>query len=133
MPRDGKHLKPHQFKKGAPSANPRGRIPNAAIQALRKVTLESYREAIEIVMTGNLKELKEIVENPTSTALQVGIATSFLTAIKKGDYHIIEAIAQRIIGKIPETLNVNSNVNATIGIFDQVALKAAIAKLESDV
>jgi hypothetical protein len=125
-----------QFKKGQ-SGNPHGRIPNPALKALRKLTIESYREVIELVMTGNMAELKSIVEDPKSTALQVGIARAFFNAIKKGDYAIIERIAERIVGKIPDQINIksenNTKIAATVSMFDKEKLKEAMAKLESDV
>lgn len=128
-------LAKHTFKKGQ-SGNPEGaRAHNPAIKALTKLTIESYREVIEIVMTGTLQDLKEMAEDPKTSALQVGIATSFMKAIKSGDYAIIEKIAERIIGKIPDELNVNSkNVNANLNAaIDKTKLKAAFEQLQKDV
>lgn len=128
-------LAKHTFKKGK-SGNPEGaRLHNPAIKALTKLTIESYREVIELVMTGNLTDLKEMAEHPKTSALQVGIATSFLKAIKDGDYGVIERIAERIIGKIPDELNVNSkNINANLNTsIDKAKLKAAYEALEKDV
>lgn len=130
-------MKARQFKKGQ-TGNPNGRPPlNPAMKALRKITLDSYREVIELVMTGNMAELKAIVEDPNSTALQVGVARAFFNAIKKGDYAIIERIAERIVGKIPDELNIKSDNNnktaVTISMFDREKLKAEMAKLEADV
>lgn len=128
-------MKKHAFKKGV-SGNPEGgRVHNPAIRALTKLTIETYRECVELVCTGNLTDLKEMAENPKTSALQVGIATAFMKAIKSGDYTVIERIAERIIGKIPDELkvtsqNVNANLNATI---DKAKLKAAMDALEKDV
>lgn len=128
-------MKAKQFQKGR-SGNPEGaRAHNPLVKALKKLTIESYREVIEIVMTGTLTDLKEMAENPKTSALQVGIATSFMKAIKAGDYTIIEKIAERIIGKIPDELNVNSkNINANMNAaIDKTKLKAAFEQLQKDV
>jgi len=128
-------MKAAQFQKGR-SGNPAGaRAHNPAIKALRKLTLETYREVIELVLTGNLTELKAMAEDPDTPAVQVGIATAFMKAIKNGDYSVIERIAERIIGKIPDELNINSkNVNANLNAaIDKEKLKAAYAELEKDV
>lgn len=136
MPKTTKHLKKHQFKKGKPSANPEGgRLHNPAIRALSKLTVETYREVIQIVLTGTLADLKAMAENPNTSALQVGIATAFMKAIQSGDYTVIERIAERIVGKIPDELKVTSNnINATLSAaVDMDELKRAYKKIRSDV
>lgn len=138
MPRTTKHLKNHQFKKGAPSANPAGgQLHNPAVRALSKLTVDTYREVIELVLTGKLADLKAMIENPNTPAIQVGVATSFVKAIKAGDYGVIERIAERIVGKIPDVINVNSNnktdLTGRLAVLDYDKLKSQLAKLESDV
>ena len=130
-------MKAKQFKKGQ-TGNPNGRPPlNPAMKALRKLTIEAYREVIELVMMGNLSELQKIVKDPNSTALQVGIARAFYNAIQKGDYAIIERIAERIVGKIPDEINIKSENNtklaATVSMFDKDKLREAMLKIEADV
>ncbi len=138
MPKTTKHLAKHQFKKGAPSANPEGaRKHNPAIIALGKLTVQTYREVIEVVLTGNLQSLKDMVDDPKTSALQVGIATAFIKAIKSGDYAVIERIAERIVGKIPDEINLNANSKLTlvdrVKSIDREALREAMKDLEHDV
>lgn len=124
-----------RFKKGQ-SGNPQGgRLHNPITRALKNLTVESYRECIEAVCTGNLDNLKAMVDDPKISALQVGIARAFIKAMQAGDYAVIERIAERIVGKIPDELNVtsnnvNANLNATI---DKEKLKAALEQLEKDI
>lgn len=122
------------FKKGQ-SGNPRGgQMHNPAVKALKKLTIETYREVIELVLTGNLTDLKAMAENPATPALQVGIAAAFMKAIKSGDYTVIERIAERIVGKIPDVVNVNStNTNTNLNSIDKATLRQALAELEDDV
>ncbi len=126
------NLKP--IKKGE-IRNPNGaRTHNPITKALQKLTIETYREVIELVLTGNIDALKEMIEDKKTPAIQVGIATSFLTAINKGEYAVIERIAERIIGKIPEQLNINStNSNINHTTFEPAKLKAAFDKIKNDV
>lgn len=130
-----KAAEPYMFKKGK-SGNPEGaRAHNPITKALKNLTIETYREVIEAVCTGNVANLKRMVEDPRTPALQVGVATAFMKAIKSGDYAVIERIAERIVGKIPDELkvtsqNVNANLNASI---DKQKLKAALEQLEKDV
>ncbi len=134
MPKSAKHLEKHKFQKGK-SGNPRGRIPNEAIKALRKITIETYREVIEMVLTGKVEDLIALAKHPDTPAIQVGVASSFLKAIKSGDYAVIERLAERIIGKIPDQLNViqNTTVNTKVTDIDRDALKKAMAELENEV
>lgn len=125
---------PYKFKPGQ-SGNPKGRPPLNPIQrALKNLTVETYRDVIQAVCTGNLDNLKAMVEDPSISALQVGVARAFLKAMQAGDYAVIERIAERIVGKIPDELkvsssNVNANLNATI---DKEKLKAALEHLEQE-
>ncbi len=126
---------PYKFKPGV-SGNPKGRPPLNPIQrALKELTVETYRKVIETVCTGNIDNLRQMVEDPRTSALQVGVATAFMKALKAGDYATIERIAERIVGKIPDELkvssaNTNTNLNTSI---DKSKLKAALAELENEV
>lgn len=122
----------NRFKKGQ-SGNPHGRVPNPAMRALRLTTVDSYREVIQLVINGNLSELKAMIENPETSALQVGVATAFFKAIKTGDYTVIERIAERIVGKIPEELKVTSNNMTVLQTVDPKVLQIELKKLEDDI
>lgn len=128
--------KEHQFKKGK-SGNPEGaRAHNPIRKALKNLTVQSYREVIEAVCTGNLAELKRMVEDPTTSALQVGVAKAFVKALNDGDYATIERIAERIVGKIPDELNVvskNLNANVNTKPIDRKEVVEIVKKLEGDV
>jgi len=134
MARSTAHLKKHQFKKGAPSANPNGgRAHNPVTKALRNLTIESYREVIELVLTGNLKDLKALAENPDTPVIKVGVATAIMTAITKGDADVIEKFVSRLVGKIPDEINVKGSLNTTVALIDPKKLKQAWDELNTDV
>jgi hypothetical protein len=121
-----------QFKPGN-RANPiGGHAHNKASKALRKITLPKYREVVELVVSGTLDDLKRMADS--NDALKSGIARAFYKAIRNGDYDMIERIAQRIIGKIPDVLEVtNLNVTPNDDQLDIVKVKAALKKFENDV
>jgi hypothetical protein len=128
-----KEAEPYKFKKGR-SGNPEGaRAHNPVTKALKNLTIETYREVIQLVLTGNVAAIKAMVEHPSTPAIQVGIATAFMKAIKNGDYAVIERIAERIVGKIPDELKVTSNNTSLVGTIDPTKLKAALAKLDEEV
>lgn len=130
-----KQLRNHVFKPGN-NANPNGRPPlDPAQKALRKLTLPKYRAVVEVVTGGSIPELKALAEQ-TEDALTAGIARAFFKAIQKGDYDIIERIAARIIGKIPDVVEVN-NTNLNLTTDDQPVdvqkLRSAIRKFHDEI
>lgn len=136
-----KAAEPYKFKKGK-SGNPEGgRAHNPAIRALKNLTIETYREIIELVLTGNLAQLEKLIKDESSSALQVGVATAFAQAIKAGDYEVIERIAERIVGKIPEVIhvksdNVNKNIDTLAAVKEGLSkerIAATLAELEKSV
>jgi len=127
--------RPYMFKPGQ-SGNPEGgRRHNPAIKALKKITLEVYREIIELVLTENISELERIENDPQTPAIQVGAARAFRLGIQRGDWNLIEQFAARLVGKIPDELNVRSqNLNANLnGALDPLKVKAALKELEEEV
>lgn len=92
-----------------------------------------------MALTGTVGELKALATDPKTPAIQVGIATAILQAIKVGDPSVLERFMERIIGKIPDKLEVTSvssvsiDVNAQIAVLTDADLKARMLRLESDV
>lgn len=137
MKKTAPQLKPHHFKKGQ-SGNPRGRpILSPEQKALRELTLETYREVIRTALTGNIQALKDLAENPDTPAIQVGVATAIMRAIKDGDPSVLERFAARIVGKIPDDIRITTTgeitVNAKISMADDAEIKARLAKIRADV
>lgn len=141
-----KHKLPPQLNetkwKPGTSGNPNGRpkgTTNPIQRALKELTIDTYREVIEMVLTGNLDALKEIAESKTAAAIQVGLARAFIKAIKEGDHEVMERMAERIIGKIPDQINlVSKNLNANMDVPAESAVtvdevKAAFNELEREV
>lgn len=131
----GKPPREFQFKPGS-SGNPSGR-PKMTPQArvMKRLTIESFQECIELVCTGNIAALEEMRDDPLVSALQVGIAASLVRSMKEGDYETIEKIVSRIVGKMPEEFNIrstnfNANANADLG---KEKLKAILAKIDVDI
>lgn len=118
------HLKP-PWKKGQ-SGNPKGR-PKGSVSviphALREISLPIFREVIETVLKGNMAALNAIIEDPEAPVIKVAVAKSFRKALKAGDYSTVERIIERIVGKIPDELNlVSKNMNANVSLPTESAV-----------
>jgi phage terminase small subunit len=128
-----KNLK--MFKKGQ-SGNPLGgKLHNPALRALRSFTNETFREVLELVLTGNQAKLSDIIIDPSSTNLEVLIAKAFQNAIKSGDFHLVERIAERLLGKVPDTIKIGKITNAKeiISDADKEEIKQILTKIKADV
>lgn len=106
---------------------------NPVIKALRKLTLPLYREVIELALTSNIAQLQKLAADPDTPAIQVGVAIALMKAIKVGDWDILEKIASRIVGKIPDEVNVNSNNSTKLSVVDERKVAEVLKKLELDV
>jgi hypothetical protein len=90
------NLKP--AKKGE-KRNPEGARTHKTYQ-MKKLTNLELQDIINAVLNKNKKELKSIIDDPEASALKVGVATSIAKAISRGDWKTIEAIIERIVGKV---------------------------------
>ena len=100
---------------------------------IRRLTIEVLREIIELALTGNIEALKEMAENPKTPVIQVGVAFSLMNAVKKGDWDTQEKIISRILGKLPDQLNVVSQNHTTHATIDEAKMKEVLKKLEEEV
>lgn len=100
------NIKPYQFKpghKGGP-----GRPPDKLGRQLRQLTQDEFRDIANMVIRGNLDEVEEIAEDRTQSIVKVMVARAILTAHAKGDFYQFDAILNRIIGKVSQTVSVET-------------------------
>lgn len=106
-----------RWKKGQ-SGNPKGRQANPITKALRNLTVKEYQEVINLALKGNLRDLQALINDPNTSCMQVGVATALAKAIKAGDVDIIDRLASRIIGKIPDKFEFTGEDGGPIEIAD---------------
>lgn len=123
-----------RFKKGQ-ITNPNGQSGGLRSE-LKKLTLDTYRDIIQMVVTGDVEALQQIIKDPKQPAIKVAVATSFAIAMKKGDFETVELILSRLIGKVPDVIRVhNTGSIATTELNkkdDKERVRGIIAKLESE-
>jgi len=128
-------LKKHSFKPGQ-SGNPLGaKLHNPAVRALKNFTHETFREVLEVVLTGTYADLIAIIENPESSNLHVVVAKAFRDSVDTGNYSLVERIAERLLGKPPETIHITkkTDLRAIIASTDRTEIKKALSEIEDDV
>ena len=78
-----------------------GRAHNPAIRALKNFTHETFREVLEVALTGKPGDLDAIIDDPESTNLEIIVAKAFRDSVDTGSYSLVERIAERLLGKPP--------------------------------
>ena len=101
------NLKP--FKKGE-VANPNGR-PRKYVSELRAqgYRLSEVNDAIQVLMSMTIDELKDVYTNPKATVLEKTIASAIRKSIEKGSLYSIETLLTRVYGKPKEQVDLNAS------------------------
>lgn len=102
--------------------NPYGR-PRKYVSELRAqgYKISEVNDAIQVLMSMTLDELKDVYMNPEATALEKTIAGAIKKSIEKGSLYSIETLLTRVYGKPKEQMD----LNASGGIEIQVVYKDA--------
>lgn len=81
-------------------ANPKGRpkLP-AEVKALRFLTAEALKEALQVLVFATMDELKAILSNPDQPVLNRAYARALINGESFGDLTIIEAVLSRVVGR----------------------------------
>jgi hypothetical protein len=124
-----------KFKKGQ-SGNPDGgRKHNPEMRKIKNLTQEELIEVGNMVIKGSTEEMRALVINPESNVLQAMVARVALRTISKGDPKALETLLCRLIGKVPDIVQLNSNnTNANVNVsVSKEDLRAVVKELEDDV
>ena len=109
----GFHTNPERINKG-------GR-PRKYVSLLKEQGYKAseVNDAIQVLMSMTLDELKEVYTNPKATVLEKTIASAIRKSIEKGSLYSIETLLTRVYGKPKEQVD----LNASGGLQIQVVYK----------
>lgn len=99
---------------------------NPLLRTMRKFSQKYFAEVIDMAVMGNLEGLASIINDPKSEAIKVGVAKSLFNAIADGDWDVLDRIVSRLIGKVPDKINIT-----TEDLSDE-ELDAKIKQLEAE-
>lgn len=101
-----KNLRP-PWKPGQ-SGNPSGRPKDPpGMSELRKLTRQTYKELVELMLLDKWDELAKIRANPKERPLKRLLASVLVQADRKGDIHALDKLLERVIGKVKEEVHVS--------------------------
>lgn len=106
------------------SGNPKGRPPDSPeIKALKKLTKGELAVLLNKVLQSKPEDLKTF----KGTVLELWLAAGATKAIQTGDYSRLEFLINRLIGKVPDKLEV-SEIDS---VSDEELLKMAENAIQS--
>ena len=96
-PPEGKRFKPGQ------SGNPLGAAAhNPELKKLRRLTQQDVADVGTLIVEGDITTLRKLAADKNENALKGVMASVWLRAYDKGDMNAMDAILNRIIGKVKE-------------------------------
>ena len=109
------NLKP--FKKGQ-VANPNGR-PRKFVSQLKDqgYKVSEVNDAIQVLMSMTINELKDVYNNPQATVLEKTVAAAIRKSIEKGSLYSIETLLTRVYGKPKEQVDLNNSGGVEIKVI----------------
>jgi hypothetical protein len=95
-----------RFKPGK-SGNPSGRKPLPdPLRGVAKLTSDELSRTISLYFRMDINDLKEAIDNPKTTTLDLLIATTIALAIKNGDIQKAEYLFLRSLGRVTEKIEI---------------------------
>lgn len=93
-----------EFQPGQ-TGNPKGSSAKAKIIGqLRKLTAEHVKEVASILLDGDREKLNEVMAAKDSSMLTLWLANGIAQSTKKGDFGALNALLDRVTGKVPQKL-----------------------------
>jgi len=99
----GFHTNPERINKG-------GR-PRKYVSALKEQGYKAseVNDAIQVLMSMTIEELKDVYNNPQATVLEKTVASAIRKSIEKGSLYSIETLLTRVYGKPKEQVDLNAS------------------------
>ena len=104
----------HQFVKGQ-TGNPNGR-PRKYVTLLKEqgYKLSEINDTIQVMMSMNTTELKEVYNNPKATILEKTIAGAMNKSLIKGSLYSLDTLLSRVYGKPKEQLDIQQDAKIEV-------------------
>lgn len=103
---------------------------NKDLKAIRRLTYDDLADLGSMILAGDLMTLEFVLEDPKATVLHKWFASIAVKAIAKGDVSALSVLLDRIVGKIPDRLQLmNGDGKALSKPFDREAAEERVAQI----
>lgn len=102
--RIGKGVPPDEFKfKKGKSGNPLGgKLHKPELRAIKRLTEDELVEIGSMIVKGSIEELQRVGKDKNCSAIKAMMAAVAVKAINKGDHMALDALLNRIVGKVKD-------------------------------
>jgi hypothetical protein len=100
----------HAFKKGQ-SGNPAGRRPGTTLipKEIKVMGSKAIAESVAKYIGMGMDELYAVIKDPKAKVLDMMIAKICYESIRKGDQARLNALLDRMVGKVPDKIDHTTN------------------------
>jgi hypothetical protein len=108
------NIEPYKMQKGQ-TLNPNGR-PRKYVTLLKEqgYKLSEINDTIQVMMSMNTTELKEVFDNPKATILEKTIAGAMNKSLIKGSLYSLDTLLTRVYGKPKEQLDIQQDTRIEV-------------------
>lgn len=92
----------HQIKKGEVRNPLGGRAHNPELRAIKRLTEDELVEIGSMIVKGSIEELQAVGKDKNCSAIKAMMAAVAVKAINKGDHMALDALLNRIVGKVKD-------------------------------
>lgn len=110
-----KNLKP--IRKGEVRNPEGGRAQNRILDNLKTLTKEELGKIGSAIIKGRVDEVRALLDDPKTPALQAGVAKVILNVVDKGDTVALNCLLDRLIGKVKEEIEHSGEIGATTRVL----------------
>jgi hypothetical protein len=116
-----------QIKKGE-VRNPRGHVDPLEMRILKSTTVTTLATMIQKAITQKPKDLQDLLKHPETNAIEAIILGTIIDAIQHRNYNKLEQLLERVIGKVPDKIDMTSKGESINISKEDHAKVAAVVK-----
>lgn len=112
---DTSHLEKYKFKPGNKLGHGRKKFP-ADVRIMRNMTAADYVRILAKYLRFDREMCIKAKDDPATPMLELAVISCINKILKTGDFNHLEQMMSRIVGRVPDRIQLDADVNGSIGI-----------------